>query len=171
MSQGHLYESCNMERFVAQPKRVIGIVGSEAIKFTSETEAKAKEIIRALLRGLNSLGYPSGLNITGYSSGHCHLGGIDIWTEEIGDELGIIKYIFPPKTQSWETGYKPRNLQIVEASTEVHCITVRKLPADYKGMRFDGCYHCHTKDHVKSGGCWTALHAKKKGKPAFWHVI
>jgi len=153
MNQGNLYQPT---------KFVMGIVGSESIKFTPETEARAKDCIRALLQ-LD--------HVTGYSSGHCHLGGIDIWTEEIGDEFGLERFIYPPKTQSWETGYKPRNLQIVKAFDEVHCVTVRELPATYKGMRFDYCYHCHTDQHVRSGGCWTALQAQKRGKPAYWHVI
>lgn len=143
-------------------KRVIGIVGSEAIKFTPDTETQAKRII------INLLSRPG---VTGYSSGHCHLGGIDIWTEEIGDLLGLERFIYPPANKSWETGYRPRNLQIVVASTEVHCITVKELPPTYTGMRFDYCYHCHTSEHVKSGGCWTALQAQKKGKLALWHVI
>jgi hypothetical protein len=31
-------------------------------------------------------------------------------------------------------------------------------------MKFDLCYHCGTKDHVKSGGCWTVKYARKLGK-------
>jgi len=109
--------------------------------------------------------------VAGLSSGHCHLGGIDIWAEEIGRMLAIDLHIFPPKSLSWENGYKPRNLKIVETSDEVHCITLKELPPSYTGMRFDFCYHCKTKDHVKSGGCWTAKQAEKAGKKAFWHII
>jgi hypothetical protein len=143
---------------------VIGIVGAEAAKFTPFTEMQAKAIIRALL---------SGPYVTGYSSGHCHLGGVDIWTEEIGNELGLKPFIYPPKTLSWADGYKPRNLQIVAASNEVHCITVEKLPVGYKGMEFDSCYHCkgRNREHCKSGGCWTAWKAAAVGKPAYWHII
>lgn len=141
---------------------IIGIVGCEEKKFTSETEGKAKELIRILL---------SRSGVTGISSGHCHLGGIDIWAEDIGKELGLETYIFPPKDFSWSAGYKLRNIQIVEASDEVHCITVKRLPDAYQGMRFESCYHCGTDSHVKSGGCWTAKYADKKGKPAYWHVL
>ena len=56
----------------------IGIVGHEAAKFTPETEAKAKAIIRDLLSDPLSV----------CVSGHCHLGGIDIWAEEIADLEG-----------------------------------------------------------------------------------
>lgn len=141
---------------------IIGIVGSEGKKFTPETEQQAKHQIRLIL---------SKPGVIGYSSGHCHLGGIDIWVEEIGRELGLEPFIFPPKNQFWETGYKPRNILIAKASDEVHCITVKTLPPNYVGMKFDFCYHCNTNSHVKSGGCWTAKYAQKLGKPAFWHVI
>jgi hypothetical protein len=141
---------------------VLGIVGSEASKFTAETEAWARQLIRSLLMRPG---------ITAMASGHCHLGGIDIWAEEIAAELKLTQFIFPPKDLTWAGGYKPRNLQIVNASHEVHCITIRDYPPDYDGMRFKYCYHCQTSDHVKSGGCWTALQAKRKGKIAQWHIV
>jgi len=52
----------------------IGIVGHETAKFTAETEAKARAIIRHLLdhEGTDDV----------LVSGGCHLGGIDIWAEE-----------------------------------------------------------------------------------------
>src|ERR1700675_3548900 len=114
---------------------IIGIVGSEGAKFSTETEIIARNIIYSLL---------TTPGVTGVSSGHCHLGGIDIWAEEIGAQLGLTAYIFPPKIKSWEGGYKSRNLQIVAASNEVHCITLRELPTSYLGMRFAHCYHCKT---------------------------
>lgn len=146
---------------------IVGIVGSEAIKFTPETEQKAREIIRSILMKPG---------VTAVSSGHCHLGGIDIWAEEEAKKLGIYadgKFIFPPKDHTWSGGYKTRNLQIVNASDEVHCITIREYPPDYNGMRFSRCYHCgtDTEPHVKSGGCWTARQAQKKGKLTQWHII
>jgi len=141
---------------------IIGIVGSEAAKFNSATESKAKLLITHLL---------TQPGVTGVSSGDCHLGGIDIWAEEIGRALRIERHIFPPRSNDWYNGYQPRNLQIVSASAEVHCITVKKLPASYTGMRFEYCYHCKTYDHIKSGGCWTVKQAIKQGKSGFWHVI
>lgn len=146
---------------------VVGIVGSEAAKFTPETEKRAREIIRSILIRPG---------ITAVSSGHCHLGGIDIWAEEIAKELGVFEdgfFIFPPKDLTWSGGYRPRNLQIVGASNEVHCITIRDYPPNYSGMRFNYCYHCgrNGEKHVKSGGCWTALQAKRRGKYAQWHII
>lgn len=134
----------------------VGIVGSEAAKFTPETAAKAKALIRTLL---------SAPGVTEVVSGGCHLGGVDIWAEEIGLELGLVVTVHYPRVRSW-WAYKERNLKIAEAD-EVHCITVKELPAGYTGMRFSHCYHCHTNDHVKSGGCWTM----KKARKGFLHVL
>ena len=139
----------------------IGIVGHEAKKFTPKTEAMARELIRELLKAPGSR----------LVSGHCHLGGIDIWAEEIAVELGVAKLIFPPVEYSWEKGYKPRNILIAEHADVLHNIVVAAYPEDYDGMRFDYCYHCKTNEHIKSGGCWTAKQAQKLGRPAYWHVI
>lgn len=138
----------------------IGIVGHEAAKFTAETEQKARAIIREILS-------EPGVVLV---SGHCHLGGIDIWAEEEAISLGFSQermLIFPPKKLQWEGGYKQRNLQIAQHSQIVHCIVVTELPETYTGMRFKSCYHCGTTTHVKSGGCWTA----KRAPAAKWHEI
>lgn len=129
-----------------------GIVGSEGLKFTSETEEKARALIRYLIR-----------NSTEVVSGKCHLGGIDIWAVEEADKLGIATKEFAPKRKTWEF-YKERNLQIAQWSDVTYCITVKELPPSFTGMKFDYCYHCKTNEHVKSGGCWTVLQAKKMGK-------
>lgn len=143
--------------------RVVGIVGSEGAKFTEYTEVKSRRLIRELL---------SAPDVRAVSSGACHLGGIDLWAEEEAKALGKFDpaLIFPPRTRSWEHGYKPRNLAIARASTEVHCITIATYPAVYHGMKFDRCYHCNTDAHVKSGGCWTVKQARLLGKPGFVHV-
>jgi len=104
-------------------------------------------------------------------SGACPLGGVDVWAKQIADAIGKPFEEFPPKTNEWATGFKPRNLQIAEASTEVHCIVVAELPASYRGMRFAQCYHCNATNHVKSGGCWTAKQAMRMGRRACWHII
>lgn len=138
--------------------RVIGIVGSEQAKFTPETEASAREHVRSLL---------SQPGVDAACSGHCHLGGVDIFAEEEAAKMGLKCIQYAPKTLSWNGGYKDRNMLIALNSTEVHCITVKTLPESYTGMRFALCYHCGTKDHVKSGGCWTVkyamVHLKKPG--------
>lgn len=134
----------------------LGIVGSEAAKFTPETEAKARAEIRTLLR--------PGMVVV---SGGCHLGGIDIWAVEEAEAAGLAWVEHKPKTLRWEGGYKQRNLLIASDSDGVACITVKTLPASYTSMRFPaGCYHCGTppEHHIKSGGCWTLKQAAKMGK-------
>lgn len=149
----------------------VGIVGHEAAKFTPETEALAREVIRFLLSPPDAI----------LVSGHCHLGGIDIWAEEEAAILGRGMEIFAPETLTWEDrqasdgyvldGFKTRNLYIAETSTVCHCLVVRDYPAGYTGaMKFGGCYHCVKRvggpgPHVKSGGCWTAWRAKNR---AWW---
>lgn len=135
----------------------VGIVGHEAAKFTSSGQIRARQIIRELLASPDAV----------LVSGHCHLGGIDIWAEEEAARLNRAMLIYPPKALDWSSGYKPRNLLIARDSDVVHCIVVDHLPSDYRGMTFSGCYHCHTTEHVKSGGCWTA----KRGKEGVWHII
>lgn len=138
----------------------VGIVGHEAAKFTPATEAAARDTIRSLLE------QPG---VTHMVSGHCHIGGVDIWAEEEAAKLGVDTIIYPPRDLSWATGFKPRNIQIAHTSDIVHCVVVRELPPDYKGMRFSGCYHClgRNPEHVKSGGCWTAWRAVRRE----WHII
>jgi hypothetical protein len=141
--------------------RTLGLVGSEAAKFTPETEERARDIIRAYLQ----LGWDRVV------SGACHLGGIDVWAIEEAKEMGIATQEFSPQTQSWNTGYKPRNIQIAAASHTVVCVTVKTWPPDYKGMRFGYCYHCKTAKHVKSGGCWTVNYARQIGKRGYVVVV
>lgn len=151
----------------------IGIVGHEAAKFTAEKEQAAKRIIHQIMgaAALNS----DHKTLIG-CSGHCHLGGIDIWAEEIFPDY-CSSVIYPPKSKRWDDGYKQRNIQIAEFSDVVHVIVVSELPPEYMGMRFRMCYHCvnhptvKTPEHVKSGGCWTAHYARGIGKQAVWHVI
>jgi hypothetical protein len=139
----------------------VGIVGHEGAKFEKSAELMARLIIRELLAEPDAI----------LVSGHCHLGGIDIWAEEEAQRLGRSMVIYPPKRLTWDGGFRPRNIQIATLSDIVHCIVVRELPLGFTGRRHQLCYHCNRKDHVKSGGCWTAKHAEKLGKPAHWHVI
>lgn len=140
----------------------IGIVGSEAKKFTPVTEEKARAAIRHLIQTADLV-----------VSGGCHLGGIDIWTIEEAKKLGKPTKEYLPLRRTWEGGYKQRNLLIARASDLVACITVEELPAGYDGMRFKGCYHCpaDAPKHVKSGGCWTMKQAQKLGKKTALVVI
>jgi len=141
----------------------IAIIGHEAAKFTKETEAQARRVIRLILSAKDAH----------LVSGGCHIGGVDIYAEEEADSLGLDKTIHLPKKQAWSGGYKERNLKIATDCNEAHCIVVRELPSSYKGMTFTGCYHCHDTQppHIKSGGCWTVIRAGRQGKPTFWHII
>lgn len=150
----------------------IGIIGNAADKFTTETMAKAIDLIEFLILGDIYNGSP--LYERTIVSGRCPLGGVDVWAETRAVALGFPTKIFPPKNQKWEKGYKPRNLQIAKNSDELHVIVVRDYPPDYRGRRFDVCYHCHEKrpPHVKSGACWTAIQFERaKGKLARWHIL
>lgn len=135
----------------------VGIVGHAADKFIPQTKELAFQIIHDLLLPPNVV----------LVSGHCHLGGIDIWAESIARSLKRDMIIYPPKDRSWSTGYKPRNLLIANRSDIVHCIVAKEYPPNYSGMRFNRCYHCGTSDHVKSGGCWTALKCRRR----VWHKV
>lgn len=138
---------------------VLGIVGSEAAKFTPETEVKAREVIRSLIEKYDAVRVVSGV---------CPLGGIDIWaiSEAVSLGRGILE--FPPyrNRNTWNY-FKARNIQIAEASTRVVCITVKTLPPGFREGGWERyCYHCKTDSHIKSGGCWTVKYAREKlGKP------
>ena len=90
----------------------IGIVGHEEKKFNADSKWVAVELIRTLLSDGDIL-----------VSGGCQLRGIDIWAEEVADEMGIEKVIFYPQRRSWHGGYKQRNLLIAQKSD----ITSRNL--------------------------------------------
>lgn len=140
----------------------LGIIGSEGAKFTDVTEAAARLLIDKLV---------SPDEVREVISGACHLGGIDVWAIEVAKALGCSTREFPPKSLSWPH-YRARNIQIAEASDVIHVITLAELPPGWTGMRFDGCYHCKTRDHVKSGACWTARYAERTfGHAGCWHVI
>jgi hypothetical protein len=148
---------------------ILGIVGSEAKKFTPVTEEQARRLIRGAIKSLKA---------TAVCSGECPLGGIDIYAkEEAIALLGEAGYIgCPPTHHRWsgKGGYQDRNIKIAVTSDPVICIVPRVLPDGYDGMRFPaGCYHCGTpaEHHVKSGGCWTTKHARSLGKAGYTIVI
>ena len=144
---------------------IIGIVGAGADKFTDVGMLVAKVKIKRIL--LNE--YDIFPNIL--VSGHSPMGGIDIWSEEIADNLHINKDIKAPISQSWNGnyGYKQRNIDIANASKRLFNIVVSDYPSTYTGRKFVDpyhdnapyCYHCNTTTHVKSGGCWTAIQFEK----------
>lgn len=145
----------------------LGIVGSEAAKFTQDTERAARLAIRSLINE-----WRANLVISGRSP----LGGIDWWAIEEATALGVPTREYEPRVNAWAApgGYKTRNLKIAVDSDVVACITLKALPTTYHGMRFpQGCYHCGTPqaDHVKSGGCWTTKQARRQGKSTVLVVI
>ncbi len=143
-----------------------GIVGHEGAKFTPEAEQRARRLIRRIIDLRDEAGRP---RFDRVASGECPLGGIDIWAREEACLLGVPFVGFPPASNDWAGGFRPRNIQIAEASDVVYSIVVARLPAGYTGRRFPICYHCGVDTHVKSGGCWTAKHALGLGKRG--HII
>lgn len=136
---------------------VLGIVGSEAAKFTSDWEDLARVAILDLIAK-----YKPSMVV----SGACHLGGIDKWAIEEARLKSIEIQEFPPQFKTWQS-FKRRNIEIAELSERVICITVRDLPPGFKEGGWERyCYHCKTDSHIKSGGCWTVKYAREKlGKP------
>ena len=146
----------------------IGIVGPEERKFTPQSRQWTLNKIRELLVS-HSVNGVKPIVI----SGHCPLGGVDIFAEQIAAELGLRTEIKAPKQHVWdaEYGYKQRNLDIARCSDKLYVFTVDKLPPAYNGMKFELCYHCGSTEHVKGGGCWTGKQAKRLGKLVEWIAV
>ena len=71
----------------------IAIVGCEENEWKPEQIPKVKQWIKNMF---HALGFDNVL-----VSGHCPKGGVDIWAEEIADELGIKKEIYPAEVNQW----------------------------------------------------------------------
>ncbi len=65
--------------------------------------------------------------------------------------------VFQPKTNDWE-GYKDRNIEIVKECDRLYNIVIKSQTDDQY------CYHHNTKQHERSGGCWTEMKAREQGK-------
>lgn len=139
--------------------KTIGIVGSEGKKFTKLGEKRARELIRQLVEPFDAV-----------CSGECHLGGIDIWAKEEAIKAGKKFIPCEPGVLTWSDsknrkGFMSRNIDIAAISDQTTCITVDSLPPGFKEGGWEKfCYHCNSKDHIKSGGCWTTKYARKLGK-------
>jgi len=134
---------------------MIGIIGNGSDKFTWLGQFRARKIIWDILN-------PPDLLV----SGHSIMIGIDIWSEQIAIKKGcyskdsIFKSIFESKDY-----YRIRNDKIARFSDELNIIVADRYPDEYKGQRFDVCYHHHdfnsyylestinAYNHVKSGAC------------------
>ncbi len=148
----------------------IGIIGNNASKFTIQMEDEARLLIRKLLLVEGAV----------LVSGHCHQGGIDIWAEEEADLMDLPKLIFEPRIRQWNPyggyGFKERNLDIARTSDDLNVIVARDYLPKYSGMRFKECYHCArhgraSRNHVKSGACWTLNEALRREKSGRIHII
>ncbi len=146
-------------------KFTLGVVGHGQEKFTVRTEWLAREAIHeaALRHGATAI-----------SSGHSPMGGVDLYAEDVANELALDTdgLIFEPTVHVWNGagGFRARNLKIAAVSNLVLCVVVQKLPPHFDGMKFDRCYHCQGRnpDHVKSGGCWTAWRCARGHE---WKII
>jgi len=143
----------------------IGIIGHGSDKFTEYGKQLAQIKIQEILKNKQDGDV--------FISGHSPVGGIDIWSEDIARELGYTLEIKSPKQQIWdaEYGYKQRNIDIAKSSDVIHIILVKEYPKEYKGMKFNYCYHCDSKDHIKSGACWTGKQAINFKKNVIYHYI
>ena len=156
----------------------IGIVGNGEDKFTKDGALRAQEkIIELLSDEMESMSVYEPITVV---SGHSPVGGIDIWAEEIGKELGCDLDLKIPEVHQWNPpggyGYRTRNLDIAESSDVLYVIVALEYPDIYTGRRFKDCYHCakwaeERPWHVKSGGCWTGKQAIKMGKEVHWIFI
>ena len=118
----------------------VAIVGAEECKWPQAKKPIAKRKIREILLSYLRKGYKVIL-----VSGGCPRGGVDIWAEEIADELGLEKKIFKPKKPTWYW-FKKRNIQIAK-----YCDVLYDIEPLGK----------------KSGGTWTLNYAKQIGKKVF----
>jgi hypothetical protein len=150
--------------FIGEKTMKVGIIGHAENKFTIESEKSARKLIRNILAQ-----YHNPILV----SGHCPMGGIDIWAEEVAKDLGLQMDLKIPKQNRWdaEYGYKKRNIDIAKDSDILHIILVNGYPKEYKGMVFSKCYHCNSNSHIKSGACWTGKVAEKLGKGVIVHII
>ena len=151
----------------------IAFIGHEERKFTPRTQEAAIQEMQRILRVTEQ---PT------IVSGRCHLGGIDIWAEELADRLSIPKVIYPAVVHQWDgggqDGYKQRNIKIAFKADVVVVLVVATLPPGYPPDKWNRgpCYHCAKRAsdvgrprHVKSGACWTAWYAVEElHKEAHW---
>ena len=186
----------------------IAIGGCEESKWTNSQKVDAKEEIKAILwewerriSQTESISYGEALAVIVLVSGHCPKGGVDIWAEEIADEIGIKKEIYPAEVNQWNDkiehkktnniwvsyklkGFRSRNIQIAEACDVLCCIVpwvnIEALdnihedeppPFPITLSKNQYCIHCKQIGHPTNGGCWTMKYAKKLGKETHLVVI
>ena len=116
----------------------VGIVGSSKFPNTAHSVRFIKDIIDK---------YPPD---TIFVSGGAK--GVDSVAIDVCRLSGYNTTVFKPKGHSW-TAFKERNLIIARYCDEVISIA---LPLDKTP-----CYHCNSKRHDKTAGCYTLKYAKK----------
>jgi hypothetical protein len=172
----------------------VGIVGPEESKWKSKEQIEnAKFEIRKILfiNCFDGYGKKTGTLV----SGHCPKGGVDIWAEEIADNLGIKKEIYPVEVNQWEDeteywgethdvthilkGYKSRNIQIAKACDVLYDIESKGSCKHCDGFGYyrdyaitpnKECSYCKGTGNY-SGGTWTYRKALEMGREAYQVVI
>lgn len=79
----------------------VAIVGPQEDKWTPEQKIKAKEKIKEILLIYKELDNLNHNALPILISGHCPKGGVDIWAEEVANELNIQTEIFKPQVKQW----------------------------------------------------------------------
>lgn len=145
----------------------IAIVGASESKWTKKQKEKAKfEIRKILITNWHTKKFIHGVLLPERKpilvSGHCPKGGVDIWAEDIANELGIQTEIYSPEVNQWndkdfyldfsagemvkKKGYRSRNIDIARACDILFDI-------EPKGKR--------------SGGTWTMEYTKRLSKRVY----
>jgi hypothetical protein len=186
----------------------IAIVGADGTNkaWTPERIEKAKLVIRAIFHGAKFFDHLPKNDFERYLygfiqenievdrniiliSGHCPKGGVDIWAEEMADEFGIHKEIYPAETNQWRDkkvllfgggiikykGYRSRNIQIAEACGILYDIETKGSCEHCGGRGFTTnygrrCRFCYGTG-VYSGGTFTYRKALEFGKEAHQIII
>ena len=188
----------------------VAIVGPEESKWPTDLKRKAKNVITTLLtrhafcETLADEPFADTSREVDWSkitlvSGHCPKGGVDIWAEEISDQLGIKKEIYTPEVNQWED--KINKIPFNKNEVEEYQIDTTELEFDgyyyYRIYRQKGyrsrniqiakvcdvlycivphipsatCRHCKIEGHPTNGGCWTMKYAEKLGKEVHLEVV
>jgi len=176
----------------------IAIVGCEESKWTNSQRVDAKEEIESIIfkhchRDFERTHKQCSEEKMIIVSGHCPKGGVDIWAEEIADELGIKKEIYPAEVNQWNDkikhkktnniwvsyklkGFRSSYIQIAEACDVLYCLVPQiqpkhKLIDEIINERNAYCIHCDMAGHPTNGGCWTKKYTKGLGKETHLVVI
>jgi len=120
----------------------IGIVGSDGRWWKNGDERRVKEIIRRIVRY-----YIRKYGEVEVVSGGCLLGGVDVWAEEVGRELGCKVTVFRARGRGWRW-FKERNDKIARYVDVLYCI-------DKAGRRWSGGRYTLTK--ARELGKWVKL--------------